>query len=81
MVALGDIRASDPRASVPNPTCPKLYTDCIGLMHNEVTRRNRATSRFMRLAGVNVQHPIQGINITSHIHVASKADTRAAAAD
>ena len=50
-------------------------------MHNEVTGRNRAISRFMRLAGVNVQHPIQGINITSNIHVASKADTQAAAAD
>ena len=50
-------------------------------MHNEVTGRNRAISRFMRLAGVNIKHPIQAINITSKIHVASEADTQAAAAD
>ena len=49
-------------------------------MHNEVTGRNLAISRLMRLAGINIQHPIQAINITSKIHVASKADTQAAAA-
>ena len=56
-------------------------TDCIGLMHNEVTGRNLAISRLMLIAGVDIQHPIQAIHITSKIHAASKADTRAAAAD
>ena len=50
-------------------------------MHNEVTGRNLAISRLMLIAGVDIQHPIQATHITSKIHAASKADTRAAAAD
>ena len=34
-------------------------TDCIGLMHNEVTGRNLAISRLMLIAGVDIQHPIR----------------------
>ena len=49
-------------------------------MHNDVTMSTLAFSRLMRLAGVNIQHPIQAIN-TTKIPVTSEADTQAAAAE
>ena len=55
-------------------------TENIFYLHNEVTGRNLAISRLMRLAGVNIQHPIRPPTL-SQTYMSFLKLTQAAAAE